>query len=108
MSRIYSVITGTGSYVPAKRQKNSDFCRMSFMIPPAKKFLHPNEEIVQKFLEITTIAERRYAEPDENTSDMAKVAAERAIETAGIDKEELDYIIFAHKFRRNKSGQQSH
>ncbi len=102
MSRIYSVITGTGSYIPAKRQKNSDFLSNEFYDSTGEKIPTPNEEIVQKFLEITTIAERRYAEPDENTSDMAKVAAERAIETAGIDKEELDYIIFAHNFGETK------
>lgn len=58
----------------------------------------PNESIVQKFEEITTISERRYAEDHQVTSDLALIAAQRAIEAAGVEKEELDYIIFAHNF----------
>ena len=57
-----------------------------------------NREMVDKFEEITTISERRYAEDHQVTSDLALIAAEQAIKSAGIDKEELDYLIFAHNF----------
>lgn len=98
MNKIYSVITGTGSYIPARRQKNADFLHNEFYDSTGEKITTPNEEIVEKFREITTIEERRYADTGEVTSDMAQAAAERAIEASGIDKEELDYVIFAHNF----------
>ena len=98
MSRIYSVFTGTGSYVPARQVKNEAFLNNEFFESSGEKIETPNESIVQKFEEITTISERRYAEDHEVTSDLALNAAQRAIEAAGIEKEELDYIIFAHNF----------
>ena len=98
MSRIYSVFTGTGSYVPARQVKNEAFLANQFYESSGEKITTPNESIVQKFEEITTISERRYAEDNQVTSDLALIAAQRAIEDAGVDKEELDYIIFAHNF----------
>lgn len=98
MSKIYSVFTGTGSYVPTKQIKNEYFHTYEFYDTTGKKLPNPNEEITDKFEEITTIAERRYAEDNEATSDLALIASRRAIEAAGIDKEDLDYIIFAHNF----------
>ncbi|CEA15988.1 beta-ketoacyl-acyl-carrier-protein synthase iii [Fermentimonas caenicola] len=98
MKKIYSVFTGTGSYVPTKQIKNDFFHSNEFYDLTGKKLDTPNEEITRKFEEITTIAERRYAEDDQVTSDLALIASNKAIESAGIDKEELDYIIFAHNF----------
>ncbi|HOO94155.1 MAG TPA: ketoacyl-ACP synthase III [Proteiniphilum sp.] len=98
MSRIYSVFTGTGSYVPTRQVKNDAFLNNEFFESSGEKIETPNESIVQKFEEITTISERRYAEDHEVTSDLALIAAQRAIEAAGVEKEELDYIIFAHNF----------
>ena len=98
MSRIYSVFTGTGSYVPARQVKNEAFLDNEFYESSGEKIDTPNESIVQKFEEITTISERRYAEDHEVTSDLALIASQRAIEAAGVEKEELDYIIFAHNF----------
>jgi 3-oxoacyl-[acyl-carrier-protein] synthase-3 len=98
MKKIYSVFTGTGSYVPTKQIKNDFFHSNEFYDSTGKKLDTPNEEITRKFEEITTIAERRYAEDDQVTSDLALIASNKAIGSAGIDKEELDYIIFAHNF----------
>lgn len=98
MKKIYSVFTGTGSYVPSKQIKNEHFHSNEFYDSTGEKLNTPNEEITSKFEEITTIAERRYAADDQVTSDLALIASQRAIEAAGIDKEELDYIIFAHNF----------
>lgn len=98
MKKIYSVFTGTGSYVPTKQIKNDFFHSNEFYDSTGKKLDTPNEEITRKFEEITTIAERRYAEDDQVTSDLALIASNKAIESAGIDKEELDYIIFTHNF----------
>ncbi len=98
MSKIYSVFTGTGSYVPTKQIKNEHFNSYEFYDSTGEKLPSLNSDITKKFEEITTIAERRYAEDNESTSDLALIASQRAIEAAGIDKEELDYIIFAHNF----------
>lgn len=54
--------------------------------------------MAQKFLEITGIQERRYVTDNLCTSDIAVIAAEKAIEDAKIDRETLDYIILAHNF----------
>lgn len=98
MNKIYSVFTGTGSYVPTKKMPNDNFLTYEFFDSTGERILTDGKDIVDKFKEITTIAERRYAEDDQKTSDLALIASQRAIESAGIDKEELDYIIFAHNF----------
>lgn len=98
MSKLYSIFTGTGSYVPTKQIKNEFFHTYEFYDSTGEKLSTPNEEITRKFEEITTIAERRYAEDDEVTTDLALRAAQRALESAAVEKEELDYIIFAHNF----------
>ncbi|MDD2583852.1 MAG: ketoacyl-ACP synthase III [Bacteroidales bacterium] len=101
---IYSVISGTGSYIPEKSVKNEDFLKTEFYENYDKKLDKPNQEIIDKFLEITTISERRYAEDHMLTSDIAFLAGEKAIENAAIDKESLDYIIVAHNFGDIQSG----
>ena len=103
MRKLYSIFTGTGSYVPSRQIGNEYFLNYEFYDSTGEKLTTPNEEITQKFEEITTIAERRYAEDDQVTSDLALVAAQRALEAAGVDKEELDYIIFAHNFGETRS-----
>jgi 3-oxoacyl-[acyl-carrier-protein] synthase III len=95
---LYSVITGTGSYIPTNRIRNEDFLKNEFYDKDGKKLNKTNEEIIDKFFEITTIAERRYANDNLVTSDIAFYAAEEAIDSAKIDKEELDYIIVAQNF----------
>lgn len=95
---IYSVITGTGSYIPSQCIKNEHFLKNVFFETDGTPINKPNQEIIDKFLEITTIAERRYVEANMVTSDIACFSALDAIDSAGIDKEELDYIIVAHNF----------
>jgi 3-oxoacyl-[acyl-carrier-protein] synthase III len=97
-SIIYSIITGTGCYIPPKQIKNEDFLKTEFFDSDGKKLQKQNQEIIDKFLEITTIAERRFLSSNLVTSDIAYFAAIEAIKTANIDKEELDYIIVAHNF----------
>jgi 3-oxoacyl-[acyl-carrier-protein] synthase-3 len=97
-SSIYSVITGTGSYIPTKHIRNEYFLKNEFYESDGKKLDKDNEEIIEKFFDITTIAERRYVTDNLVTSDIASFSAKDAIKSAGIDKEELDYIIVAHNF----------
>ncbi len=91
-------ITGTGSYIPSVITKNEDFLEHDFLGTDGTSFGVENTVIIEKFKSITGIAERRYAKADLKTSDLGYLAAQKAIEDAGIDKEELDYIIFAHNF----------
>ncbi|MFW5756903.1 MAG: 3-oxoacyl-ACP synthase III family protein [Tangfeifania sp.] len=96
---IYTRIIGTGSYLPPKRIKNSHFLDYTFYDPSTKKaFDKTNEEIIQKFHEITNIEERRYVAEDQVTSDIAALAVKEACKSAGIDKESLEFIIVAHNF----------
>ncbi|MCL6272405.1 ketoacyl-ACP synthase III [Muricauda sp. 2012CJ35-5] len=91
-------ITGTGSYIPPVITKNEDFLQHHFLDTNGSHFEHENQVIIEKFQAITGISERRYAPPELKTSDLGYLAAEKAIADAGINKEELDYIIFAHNF----------
>jgi|SRR5690554_5924872 len=97
-------ITGTGSYIPTEIAKNEEFGDHSFYNSDGSPFGQENVTIIEKFKAITGIAERRYAHKDLSTSDMATFAAEKAIQSSGIDREELDYIIVAHNYGDVKHG----
>jgi len=97
-------ITGSGSYIPSEIVSNSDFSNHTFLNEDGTPFAQPNEVITHKFKGITGIEERRYVTDDLLTSDIAFIAAKRAIEDSKIDPETLDYIIFAHNFGNQKKG----
>lgn len=97
-------ITGSGSYIPTEIVSNKDFAEHVFLNEDGTLFPHPNDVIAEKFLEITGIQERRYVTEDLLTSDIATIAAKKAIENSGIDMETLDYIIFAHNFGNVRKG----
>ena len=75
-----SQIIGTGSYVPKKVVTNADL----------EKILDTNDQWI---VERTGIRERHVAAPEEATSDMALVAAQRALEMAGVDAKDVDLIV---------------
>jgi len=94
-----SVIIGTGSYIPSRRVHNDEFLNHQFFMTYGEPIdVAQNAHTVDRFREITEIKERRWVENDQLASDIGLVAAENALESAGIDKESLDYIIFAHNF----------
>lgn len=93
-----TVITGTGSYIPANIKANEEFTTLNFYSEDNKKIETDPQEIVDKFSQITGIVERRYADSDMQASDMAAIAGQRAIEEAQCDPETLDQIIVAHNF----------
>jgi len=95
---IYSVIKGSGRYIPKVVKKNSDFCNTEFYDTDGKKIDKANEEIIEKFRQITGIDERRYVSDDLVASDIGFFAAEDSLKSSGIDRETLDYIIVAHNF----------
>lgn len=78
-----SKIGGIGAYVPEWEVSNKDL----------EKIMDTSDDWIQ---ERTGIAARRYGKKHQETSTtMGALAAEIAIERAGIDKEDLDFIIFA-------------
>ena len=93
-----TIITGTGSYIPGLVIPNDSFSDNHFYGEDGVLINTPNAEIFEKFKDITGIYERRYAEENVNTSDLATKAAALAIEDAGIDPETIDQIIVAHNF----------
>ncbi|WP_299336027.1 3-oxoacyl-ACP synthase III family protein [uncultured Psychroserpens sp.] len=97
-------ITGIGSYIPGEVEKNEDFHQHEFLNIDGSHIDSPNEVIVDKFKAITGIVERRYADPQLTSSDLGFLAAQKAIEDANMDPEELDYIICAHNFGDVKSN----
>ncbi|MES2829131.1 MAG: ketoacyl-ACP synthase III [Bacteroidota bacterium] len=96
-TNIKAVITGTGSYIPNKVVSGEAFLDSIFYengVPIEKEI----SEIIKKFSEITEINERRYVDDELLNSDIAAMAANEAIISAGIDKETIDYIILCHNF----------
>ncbi|MGJ8639943.1 MAG: beta-ketoacyl-ACP synthase III [Opitutaceae bacterium] len=75
-------ILGTGSYVPENVVTNDDMA----------KIVETSDDWIRTR---TGIRERRFAADDQATSDLACAAGERAIEAAGIDRNEIDLIIVA-------------
>ena len=104
MKSIYSRIAGTGSYIPTERVKNEDFLQHTFYESDGTAIEKDPQEIVDKFAQITTITERLYVSDDLVTSDIAYLAAENALQTTKMNREELDYIIVAHNFGDIKKG----
>jgi len=98
MSFKNTIITGTGSYIPTKIIKNSDFLNSTFFEKDQTLVDKTGESVVEKFKDITGISERRWVEEDLTCSDIAAKAAKAAIEDADIDPETLDHIIVAHNY----------
>jgi len=94
----YSIILGSGSYLPTRTVSNKDFMNHVFYAQDGEKLNKMNDVIIAQFEQITGIKERRYVTDDLVTSDIAYFAAKDAVASAGIDAETLDYIIVAHNF----------
>ncbi|MGZ5475230.1 MAG: 3-oxoacyl-ACP synthase III family protein [Thermoanaerobaculia bacterium] len=101
---IRSVIVGTGSHIPSVVVKNDAFLQHEFRDADHKKIDKTNREILQQFEAITGIRERRYVPDNLVTSDIAADAARKALQSSGIDGEDLDYIIVAHNFGDVRAG----
>lgn len=82
MTVFHSRIVGTGSYLPQNVVTNADL---------AAKMDTSDEWIRQR----TGIRERHIAAENENSSDLALKASQRALEMAGITADQLDLIIVA-------------
>jgi 3-oxoacyl-[acyl-carrier-protein] synthase III len=77
---IYSRIAGTGSYLPEKILTNADL----------EKMVDTDDQWIR---ERTGIQERHVVVEGETTSSMGVIAAQRAMEAAGVTAAEIDLII---------------
>ncbi len=78
----HATIAGLGSHLPERVVPNAWF----------EGLVDTSDEWIR---ERTGIAERRFAADEEATSDLAVVAARRALEDAGVSPEQLDLIVCA-------------
>lgn len=84
---LYSKIMGTGSYLPPRRVTNQELSAQL-----AEKGIETSDEwIVSR----SGISARHYADPDMQSSDMAVIAACRALDMAGCDLNDVDLILLA-------------
>jgi 3-oxoacyl-[acyl-carrier-protein] synthase III len=97
-----SIITGTGSYIPALKITNRHFLGHEFYRSDGIRIKKANTDIINKLEEITCIKERRYLTDDLNTSDIAFMAADMALQNT--NRESLNYIIVAQNLGDVRAG----
>lgn len=78
----YARIIGTGSYLPEKVMTNVEL----------EKIVDTSDQWIR---ERTGIEQRHIADPSQSTSDLAEIAAQRAIDAAGLQNSDIDLIIVA-------------
>jgi len=85
--KIYSKISGTGSYLPANRVTNQ-----ALALQLAEAGIETSDEWITSR---SGISARHFAAADECSSDLAVHAAEGAIAMSGVDRSQIDLIIVA-------------
>ncbi|WEF33836.1 beta-ketoacyl-ACP synthase III [Pseudoduganella chitinolytica] len=84
---LYSKIIGTGSYLPERRVTNFDLADQL-----AAKGIETSDEWISSR---SGIKARHYAAPEQVSSDLGVIAAQRALEMAGLRPDDIDLIIVA-------------
>lgn len=87
MTRRYSRITGTGSYLPPRRVSNEDL-----VSELAERGIESSDQWI---VERTGIKARHFVTPDMACSDLAVPAAQAAIQAAGLQASDIDLIVVA-------------
>ena len=87
MTRTYSRISGTGSYLPPRRLTNADL-----VAELASQGVETSDDWI---VERTGIRARHFADADVSTSDLALHAARQALEAAGLEAKDIDLIVVA-------------
>ncbi len=82
MTGLRSIVTGTGSYLPARRMANAEF----------EGIVETSDAWIEQR---TGIRNRHIADESETTVSMAETAARRAIEAAGLQPGDIDLIVLA-------------
>lgn len=85
--RLYSRITGTGSYLPPRRLTNVDLATEL-----AAEGVETSDDWI---VERTGIRARHFAEPGVCSSDLGVEAARQACQAAGVEVKDIDLIIVA-------------
>ncbi len=75
-------ITGTGRYLPGKPVTNADLSRV----------MDTSDEWIRQR---TGIAQRHFAEPGQGPADLALPASRAALEAAGLEPQQVDYVLFS-------------
>ena len=86
-SRMYSRITGTGSYLPPRRLTNADLA-----LELAANGVETSDEWI---VERTGIRARHFAAADVTASDLALPACQAALQAAGRKASDIDLVIVA-------------
>lgn len=84
---LYSKIIGTGSFLPPRRVTNQELSAQL-----AEKGIETSDEWI---FSRSGISARHYADAGMQSSDMAVIAARRAVEMAGCDLDDIDLILLA-------------
>lgn len=77
-----AIISGVGHYVPERIVTNFDL----------EKIMDTSDEWIR---ERSGIEERRYVAENENNVDLAEIASRNALKQAGLEAQDIDFIIFA-------------
>ena len=85
--KTYSRITGTGSFLPARRLSNQDLA-----LDLAVKGVETSHEWI---VERTGIEARHFADAGVYSSDLALEASRHALQAAGLEPSDIDLIIVA-------------
>lgn len=85
--KLYSRITGTGSYLPPRRLTNADL-----VAELATQGVETSDDWI---VERTGIRARHFAAPEVCSSDLGLEAARRALQAAGAEATDIDLIIVA-------------
>jgi 3-oxoacyl-[acyl-carrier-protein] synthase III len=84
---LYSKIIGTGSYLPERRVTNDDLAAQL-----AAKGIETSDQWI---FSRSGISARHYADPEQQSSDLAVAASVKALEMAGLQPDDIDLIIVA-------------
>lgn len=85
--KVYSRVTGTGSFLPPRRLTNADL-----VLELAAQGVESSDHWI---VERTGIRARHFAEPDVGSSDLGVEAARRALQAANLQARDIDLIIVA-------------
>ncbi|WP_295442800.1 hypothetical protein [uncultured Thiodictyon sp.] len=96
--RVVPRIAGIGAYVPSRVATNDEV--LGYLRDQSAPYLSPEDcealvNTARRKLLNSGCRERHWSAPDEWCTDLARMAAARALEDAAIHPEELDLIIFA-------------
>jgi len=95
--RTASRISGLGVFVPERKITNEDVLRL--LIDQSKPYLTDKDLLkltarAEMLLEKAGCGIRYWCSPEQHCTDIARIAAERALKDAGVQPEEIDLILF--------------